>query len=96
MPSRLNEQTLNAGQKVMIACIKCYRFTLSPWFGTQCRFHPSCSHYTQEAIQQHGALKGFLLGGWRLLKCHPFHAGGYDPVPEKYNQQKKEVNNEYT
>lgn len=83
MRPNTSQQTVNGAQKVMLACIKAYQFLLSPWLGGQCRFYPSCSYYAQEAIQQHGAIKGLLLGSWRILKCHPFHAGGYDPVPEK-------------
>ena len=52
-------------------------------FGDCCRFTPSCSNYMLEALRVHGAFKGSLLGLWRILRCHPFGASGYDPVPEK-------------
>lgn len=61
--------------------IKAYRFMVSPLLGTNCRFHPSCSHYAQESITKHGAIYGVYLGIRRLLKCHPWHPGGLDPVP---------------
>jgi len=66
---------------VALALIKLYRLTLSPLLGTHCRFHPTCSIYAQEAISKYGFLRGIYLGGRRLLRCHPFHAGGIDPVP---------------
>ena len=65
----------------MILCIRGYQVTLGPLMGGCCRFEPSCSHYAIEAIERHGALKGFLLGAWRILRCHPFGKSGYDPVP---------------
>ena len=61
--------------------IRLYQLILSPWFGTCCRFEPSCSAYSAEAVEQHGALKGCWLTLKRLLRCHPFGSGGYDPVP---------------
>lgn len=64
-----------------IKLIHLYRYLLSPWVGNQCRFHPSCSHYAEEAIAHHGFFKGSFLAARRLLKCHPWHPGGYDPVP---------------
>jgi putative membrane protein insertion efficiency factor len=61
--------------------IRAYRTLVSPLLGTRCRFYPSCSEYTYEAIARHGFLKGMVLGVRRLLRCHPFHEGGIDPVP---------------
>jgi hypothetical protein len=58
-----------------------YQLILSPLIGRQCRFYPSCSSYTREAIEKYGVLEGIFLGGKRLLKCHPFHPGGVDLVP---------------
>lgn len=69
-------------QWFLIGLIKGYKYLINPLFGNRCRFYPSCSAYTQQAIQQHGAAKGVLLGVRRLLKCHPFHPGGIDPVPQ--------------
>ena len=61
--------------------IKGYQYVISPYVGVCCRFEPTCSHYTMQAIEKHGPLKGLWLGMSRLLKCHPFHAGGLDPIP---------------
>lgn len=68
-------------KKVALTAIRLYQLVLSPIFGGQCRFYPSCSCYTLEAIARHGALKGAFLGIKRLLKCHPFNPGGVDLVP---------------
>jgi len=61
--------------------IRLYQVTLSPLLGTRCRYHPTCSAYTQEAIVKYGVFKGALLGVRRLFRCHPFHEGGIDLVP---------------
>ncbi len=66
---------------VLLALIKGYRFLLSPWWGRQCRFTPTCSEFAEEAIERHGALQGAWLAMRRISRCHPWHAGGYDPVP---------------
>ncbi len=58
-----------------------YRWTLRPFIGSHCRFHPSCSTYALEALSTHGALRGAAMAGARILRCNPWHPGGYDPVP---------------
>ena len=67
---------------LLIGMVRLYQLTLSPWLGQHCRFHPTCSVYCMEALRQHGALRGLWLGVKRLAKCHPFHPGGVDFVPE--------------
>lgn len=69
--------------KIFIAMIRFYQMCISPMLGPHCRFTPTCSQYSLEAIQTHGALKGLYLAVKRISKCHPFHTGGDDPVPEK-------------
>jgi uncharacterized protein len=64
----------------MKAAFALYRVIISPLLGGRCRFHPSCSHYMEEAIRKRGWLFGVVLGAWRLLRCTPLHPGGYDPV----------------
>jgi putative membrane protein insertion efficiency factor len=68
-------------KRVLLVLISGYRLLLSPLLGASCRFYPSCSTYAAEAIDAHGALKGTWLTLRRLAKCHPWHAGGFDPVP---------------
>ena len=70
-------------QKLLILIIQAYRLLISPLLGPRCRFEPSCSVYTMQAIAEHGVLKGAWLGGKRICRCHPFHPGGYDPVPHR-------------
>lgn len=62
--------------------IQAYRLLLGPFIGNVCRFYPTCSHYAEEAIHELGFIKGCWLTLKRLGKCHPFHKGGYDPVPK--------------
>lgn len=64
-------------------CVRAYQVALSPLLGRQCRFLPTCSHYAMEALEHHGAVKGGWLAFRRILRCHPFAAAGYDPVPGK-------------
>lgn len=66
---------------MLIFVVRLYRITLGPVLGGRCRFLPTCSEYAIEALQKHGAVRGSLLTVWRLLRCHPFSRGGYDPVP---------------
>ena len=63
------------------AMIRVYQYTLSPLLGPSCRFYPSCSEYAYQAIMRHGPLRGLLLALKRILRCHPLHHGGVDPVP---------------
>ena len=67
-------------RKILIFLIKFYQKAISPFLGGRCRFYPTCSEYTKQAIEKYGALKGSYLGLTRILKCHPFHKGGYDPL----------------
>jgi len=66
---------------IFIGLIKVYQWTLSPFFGAHCRFNPTCSQYAIEAINKYGVLKGTYLGTKRIARCHPWCAGGHDPVP---------------
>lgn len=68
---------------VLIYLVRFYQRFISPLTPPSCRFYPTCSNYTLEAIQVHGAIKGSWLGLKRILKCHPLHKGGFDPVPLK-------------
>lgn len=70
---------------LLIGVITGYRRYISPLLGPRCKYYPSCSAYTLESVQRHGAAKGVALGSWRLIRCNPFSNGGYDPVPEKHH-----------
>lgn len=67
-------------RKLLIAMIRFYQVAISPLLGANCRYYPTCSAYTIQAIEKYGALKGLWLGLKRICRCHPFHKGGYDPV----------------
>lgn len=67
--------------KVLLALLAAYRYLLSPMLGRNCRFFPSCSEYATDALERHGALRGSWLALRRVARCHPWHPGGYDPVP---------------
>ncbi|MEI6449892.1 MAG: membrane protein insertion efficiency factor YidD [Actinomycetes bacterium] len=70
--------------KILIAFIKVYQYTLSPLLGPRCRYYPSCSNYAVGALREYGAVRGLGLATWRILRCNPFSNGGYDPVPPRH------------
>ena len=70
-------------RQLLLWLVRGYQVAISPMFGPSCRFYPTCSNYAMEAIREHGALKGAMLAAVRLAKCHPWHPGGFDPVPHK-------------
>lgn len=67
--------------RAVVVVIRAYQLVISPLLGPSCRFMPSCSHYAVEAVETHGALRGSILALRRIGRCHPFHPGGFDPVP---------------
>ena len=71
-------------QRLLMGLVQGYRLLFRAWLGSACRFEPSCSTYALQALQQHGAAKGSLLTAGRLLRCHPYCAGGCDPVPPDF------------
>lgn len=79
-PARIGRPARLLNQ-LFVGLIRAYRYILSPWIGQHCRFYPSCSHYAIEALETHGPAKGLYLTLRRLLRCHPWHPGGADPVP---------------
>jgi putative membrane protein insertion efficiency factor len=76
-------------RQLLMWMIRGYQLAISPMLGPRCRFYPSCSCYTHTAIERYGVVRGGWLGLRRLLRCHPFHAGGYDPVPEPQAADKR-------
>lgn len=73
-------------EALLVALVRGYQILLSPMLGQRCRFYPSCSNYALEALRSHGAARGSFLAARRLCKCHPFNAGGVDPVPPPARQ----------
>ncbi|RCW41464.1 MULTISPECIES: membrane protein insertion efficiency factor YidD [unclassified Halanaerobium] len=67
-------------QKILLTLINIYQKVISPWTPKSCRYYPTCSEYSRRAVLKYGALKGGWMGLKRILRCHPFHSGGYDPV----------------
>ena len=76
-------------QRLLLALIRLYQLTLSPFVGRSCRFEPSCSRYTASCIELHGAARGSWLGVRRIARCHPFHPGGYDPPPPRVDRSER-------
>jgi putative membrane protein insertion efficiency factor len=83
---------VSAAQWILLGAVRAYQVLLAPIFGGQCRYYPSCSQYTHEAIGRFGAGRGAWLGVKRLLRCQPLAAGGYDPVPEKISRSGDKTN----
>jgi len=87
---------MNIGKKIILGIIRIYQKTLSldhSWLAKYfpqggCRFYPTCSEYTYQAIDRFGIFKGIFLGSKRISRCHPFNDGGYDPIPEKWENKK--------
>ncbi len=76
-----HNEPLSLAQRIMLALIGIYQRFVSPLLGSNCRYYPSCSHYTQDAIAKYGVLRGGWMGMKRIGRCHPFAKGGFDPVP---------------
>lgn len=72
---------MNPAQAFLVGLLRAYRFAISPLYGQVCRYHPSCSAYALAAVREHGAVRGTWLTARRVARCHPWAAGGYDPVP---------------
>ena len=72
---------LGLATRLLLFGVSAYRLVLSPFIGGFCRFEPSCSRYAEEALRRHGAARGLRLTAGRLVRCQPFHRGGFDPVP---------------
>jgi uncharacterized protein len=68
-------------KSLLLGALRVYQYVVRPMLGANCRFHPSCSDYAREAIERHGAMRGASLALRRIGRCHPWHPGGYDPVP---------------
>jgi putative membrane protein insertion efficiency factor len=72
----------NPGSRAVLLAIRGYQWALSPWLGPACRFHPSCSSYPATCVERFGAARGLWLGARRIVRCHPFHPGGFDAPPD--------------
>ncbi|HET8636583.1 MAG TPA: membrane protein insertion efficiency factor YidD [Acidobacteriaceae bacterium] len=79
---------------LLLGGLRLYQITLSPWIGNQCRFYPTCSEYARRAILTHGSLHGSAMAVKRICKCHPWHPGGFDPVPGYHDPNMDDDENE--
>jgi putative membrane protein insertion efficiency factor len=75
----MSREIVRIPARAIIAVVRMYQWTLSPIFGRQCRFQPTCSHYMIGAVEKYGAIRGTIKGLWRIVRCNPFCRGGYDP-----------------
>lgn len=75
------KKPVDIGRRILIGAIRIYQMTISRALPPSCRYYPSCSEYTLQAVSKYGVLRGGWLGAKRISRCHPFHPGGYDPVP---------------
>lgn len=78
-PARLGEAIVNLPAKLLVGMVRAYQLLISPWLGPVCRYEPSCSHYMIGAVHKYGVVRGAWRGLKRIARCHPWHAGGYDP-----------------
>lgn len=83
-------------RRALMMLVRGYRFFLSPWLGSGCRFEPTCSAYALQALEQHGAAGGSYLTAARVLRCHPWCAGGHDPVPARLFQRPSSSSENHT
>lgn len=78
-------------KRLFLGPIRAYQRWISPAFPRRCRFEPTCSAYAVEAVERFGVGRGFLLAGWRILRCNPFSHGGFDPVPDRFTLHTESV-----
>lgn len=83
---------MSAAARALRGAVRVYQLTLTPIFGGQCRFYPSCSAYAMEALSVHGAARGSALAARRILRCHPWNPGGIDPVPPAHHRDEMKQN----
>lgn len=82
MGKKKDEKLTGLAEKAAVGLIRCYQILLSSWMPPRCRFYPSCSQYAAMAIEKYGLFRGAAKGVRRILRCHPWNEGGYDPLPE--------------